>query len=51
MVSEHAGGSIWDEANLQCLCVDCHISKTRRENSTPPSKDQADWQQFLSAST
>ena len=51
MVSEHAGGSRFDEGNLQALCEGCHIAKTRQENSTPPSKDQADWQQFLSAST
>ena len=36
MVSEHAGGSRFDESNLQALCRGCHIAKTSRENSAPP---------------
>ena len=51
MIREADGGSRFDEGNLACLCRNCHILKTRRENSRAPSKDQADWQQFLSAST
>ena len=47
MVSEHAGGSRFGESNLQALCEICHRAKTSRENSVPPSKDQADWQRFL----
>ena len=26
------GGSFWDPANLQALCRDCHIKKTKSEN-------------------
>ena len=51
MVSEHAGGSTWDEANLQALCVGCHVAKTRRENSAPLSQNQLDWQRFLNRGT
>ena len=47
MVSEHAGGSRFDEGNLQALCVGCHHLKTSRENSAPLSQDQLDWQRFV----
>ena len=44
VVSEHAGGSTWDESNLQALCRGCHIAKTSRENSRPPvSRIRLDW--------
>ena len=47
-IHEDAGGSRWDEGNLQALCVKCHIAKTRRENSVfAMSPDQRAWLNLL----
>ena len=32
IVPVYRGGAAYDPANLQTLCRDCHIEKTRREN-------------------
>ena len=29
----HKGGAVYLESNLQSLCRDCHITKTRNENT------------------
>ena len=38
------GGDPWDLANLQALCRDCHIKKTRRENRRTPTPAEKRWQ-------
>ena len=47
VIREADGGSRFDEANLACLCRNCHFSKTRQENRPPLSPDQADWLRFV----
>ncbi|MCY4508425.1 MAG: HNH endonuclease signature motif containing protein, partial [Acidobacteria bacterium] len=37
------GGAPFDLANLQSLCRDCHIDKTRRERGGEPDPDRAAW--------
>ena len=37
MISQ--GGHPWDPANLQALCRDCHIDKTRDERQTKRKED------------
>ena len=32
ILAVHLGGDFWDAANLQALCVGCHIHKTAKEN-------------------
>ena len=44
----HKGGAPWDPANLQSLCRDCHIGKTRSENYRPMTPDEAAWRRLVS---
>ena len=37
----HKGGAIFDFANMQSLCHECHKEKTRAENSTSPRRTGA----------
>ena len=41
------GGALYAGENLQSLCRDCHIEKTRRENSRPPTKAETDWKALV----
>ena len=41
------GGDPWDLANLQALCRDCHIKKTRRENRRTPTPAEKRWQKLV----
>lgn len=36
IVPLRAGGAMWDEENLQVLCSECHIEKTRGEYGNRP---------------
>ena len=38
------GGSQWERRNLQALCRDCHIRKTREENTSP---ENLAWRSYL----
>ena len=41
------GGDPWAESNLQTLCRDCHIEKTRKENQRDdPARDA--WRALVS---
>ena len=37
----------YDPANCQCLCVPCHIAKTRGENRRPPTPAELAWHEFV----
>ena len=40
------GGAMFDPANVQVLCIPCHVSKTRGENTRPnPERDA--WRKFM----
>ena len=40
------GGPMFDPANVQVLCVSCHVAKTRRENTRPnPERDK--WRDYM----
>ena len=42
------GGEKWDPANLQTLCVGCHIAKTRGEFSRPdPAREK--WRRLIAS--
>ena len=47
VVPLHKGGAVYDLANLQCLCVSCHIQKTRGENCRPPTVEETKWREFV----
>ena len=40
------GQDPYDEAGLQSLCRDCHIAKTREENTREPSASERAWRAF-----
>ena len=46
-----AGGSAWEESNLQCLCRRCHFEKTAGENQTIAiarrPADRAAWNKLI----
>ena len=41
------GGDPWESSNLQTLCRDCHIKKTRRENRRTPTPAEIRWQKLV----
>ena len=41
------GGKSFDEANLQVLCVPCHISKTRIDKGQLPDPEREAWAKYL----
>ena len=45
----HLGGAWYDLANLQCLCFQCHVSKTRGELKVIPERPgyRAKWAALL----
>ena len=42
-----AGGSQSEPHNLQTLCRDCHIRKTRRENTKPATRAEKNWNRIV----
>ncbi len=47
MPVEEGGKSDLD--NLQALCRDCHMAKTRRESGAELTEDQLAWERFAAA--
>ena len=45
----HLGGAWYDLGNLQCLCFQCHVAKTRAENTIRPERPgyRAKWAAML----
>ena len=43
------GGAPWEEDNLQALCKDCHIVKTRSENRRPETPAEAAWRRLVAS--
>ena len=43
----HQGGSPWAESNLQCVCLGCHIAKTRAEYSGPRDPEREAWRALV----
>ena len=41
------GGKVHDPANLQVLCVDCHIAKTRIDKGQLPDLERDAWAKYL----
>ena len=41
------GGDMWSPDNLQSLCVDCHLDKSRRERGGPEIYGRDEWQAFV----
>ena len=41
------GGAVHDPANLQALCVDCHIAKTRIDKGQLPDPEREAWAKHL----
>ena len=41
------GGAVSDPANLQCLCVDCHIAKTKIDKGQLPDPEREAWAKYL----
>ncbi len=45
VITLDSGGAETDPANLQTLCVPCHVAKTRRERGEGP--DRTAWREYL----
>ena len=44
----YRGGSVWDLANLQALCRQCHLAKTRRDRRGGPEHPSIlAWRRFM----
>jgi len=43
------GGAMFDMGNLQTLCRDCHIDKTRVDNGVASAPERAAWRRAVSA--
>ena len=43
----HHGGARYALDNLQTLCRNCHVEKTRRENETWHSPEREEWRRFV----
>ena len=44
----HQGGDPWALDNLQTICRQCHIEKTRKENRKKPlSPERQEWRSWL----
>ena len=43
----HRGGAPFDPDNLQTLCREHHIAKTRSENQRPMTPDEARWRAMV----
>ena len=41
------GGAVSDPANLQVLCVSCHIAKTRIDKGQLPDPEREAWAEYL----
>ena len=43
------GGEVYELSNLQSLCRNCHIAKTRAENleANPPRPGVKEWRDFI----
>ena len=41
------GGKVYDEANLQVLCVPCHTFKTRIDKGQLPDPEREAWAEYL----
>ena len=44
----HAGGAVYDPANCQTLCVDCHLAKSRQEFRQVSPEKKA-WEDLIAA--
>ena len=49
VVSLQRGGKALDSANLQALCVSCHIAKTRSETRPPRTPAEDAWSALVDA--
>ena len=51
VVPLHRGGDAYGMANLQALCVGCHVAKSRRENPRrrPVSAERIAWGRVVAA--
>ena len=43
----HRGGLPYALSNLQCLCTECHVEKTRQENETWCDPERMKWRAFV----
>ena len=41
------GGKSFDPANLQVLCVSCHVAKTRIDKGQLPDPERQAWAEYL----
>ena len=41
------GGAVSDPGNLQTLCVDCHIAKTKIDLGQLPDPEREAWAEYL----
>ena len=41
------GGAVFDPANLQAICVSCHIAKTRVDKGQLPDPEREAWARYV----
>ena len=42
-----SGGDAWAVSNLQAICRDCHVAKTRAERAAKRTPEQRAWDLFV----